>query len=567
MAYDIYTNIPGPNIDTSLFVNAASRGIAAGNALPTKTTAIIQGALKGFEQGLDFRTQMQEQEVRQNQIEQLPTTNAIQEQQLQNAELANQLNTLKVDIASRTHELSIEDEIAKLTNEKGKLQQETALRNRLVDFNKTFQESDPLKQKQMIESGQYNDIFAANPNTYSQAITTVFPYLNQQEKAAASLNLKRANINNYHDKQALNNIKDLETAQLAAEDALGQLGVNEKVNLPPDQIPLKVEVVPLGKYITDDNGNITGQNDIYTPSSNAADLKIGNQIVAKDVDNATLKQIRTYKNKYNWVNDVYRNRALGQVGRAFNDTQKAISGATPQPQPRTQAPQEFTGFAPETTEEVSTTLEEGKVTPNIEAVKSIRKVPIVTKNRNINVTNNPKMYQAIQESLGLVESDYKPIMSTVKNLLTEASSKPEDSYNKYSQSQLIKLNEAKDQIGKYTSGLQFEKSPELQKTFTPEMVDLHNKIVDEFNYFIKDPMAEGFGMAAYLANNYKGITLDQLVKVSSPKDLYSIKQQGFYNEMLDQIVANVRSQISASEKALAKFGSRSSTFSSILNNG
>src|SRR3990170_3159310 len=510
MAYDIYTNIPGPNIDTSLFVNAASRGIAAGNALPTKTTAIIQGALKGFEQGLDFRTQMQEQEVRQNQIEQLPTTNAIQEQQLQNAELANQLNTLKVDIASRTHELSIEDEIAKLTNEKGKLQQETALRNRLVDFNKTFQESDPLKQKQMIESGQYNDIFAANPNTYSQAITTVFPYLNQQEKAAASLNLKRANINNYHDKQALNNIKDLETAQLAAEDALGQLGVNEKVNLPPDQIPLKVEVVPLGKYITDDNGNITGQNDIYTPSSNAADLKIGNQIVAKDVDNATLKQIRTYKNKYNWVNDVYRNRALGQVGRAFNDTQKAISGATPQPQPRT---------------------------------------------------------QATQESLGLVESDYKPIMSTVKNLLTEASSKPEDSYNKYSQSQLIKLNEAKDQIGKYTSGLQFEKSPELQKQFTSEMVSLHNKIVDEFNYFIKDPMAEGFGMAAYLANNYKGITLDQLVKVSSPKDLYSIKQQGFYNEMLDQIVANVRSQISASEKALAKFGSRSSTFSSILNNG
>jgi len=80
-------------------------------------------------------------------------------------------------------------------------------------------------------------------------------------------------------------------------------------------------------------------------------------------------------------------------------------------------------------------------------------------------------------------------------------------------------------------------------------------------------MAEGFGMAAYLANNYKGITLDQLIKVDSPKDLYSIKQQGFYNEMLDQIVVNIRSQIVASEKALLKFGSRSSTFSSILNNG
>ena len=72
MAYPVFQS-QGPQVNVSLFGDAAKTGVAVGQATPTFITSAIQGAEKGYQQGQDIR---------------------LKNAQIENAETISQINKL-----------------------------------------------------------------------------------------------------------------------------------------------------------------------------------------------------------------------------------------------------------------------------------------------------------------------------------------------------------------------------------------------------------------------------------------------------------------------------------------
>ena len=161
--YDFTSQLQGPVIPISLFGDAASQGANVGNAIPTGLTAGIQGAIKGYQQGQQIVATGQENTIRQNQIDNLDTTNAIQQQQLKNDTAIAQINTTKAAVDTTTQQLQIDDTSAKLTNDLQDNQKKIQDRKAEDDFSTLYKNSDPATQAHLVLGGQYNDVLSNNP--------------------------------------------------------------------------------------------------------------------------------------------------------------------------------------------------------------------------------------------------------------------------------------------------------------------------------------------------------------------------------------------------------------------
>lgn len=173
MAFDIFSQPQGANIDVSLFGDATRAGIAAGQALPTTTTSIIQGLTKGVQTGLDIVGEVQNIQIRQNQIDQLPITNQIQIQNLENAKQLGKVRELELQQASQLQGLELENKKITFEASTAKLKEDKLLRERRALFQDAFKASTPEQQAQMLFSGQWNDVFAYDKNLYANTIDIV----------------------------------------------------------------------------------------------------------------------------------------------------------------------------------------------------------------------------------------------------------------------------------------------------------------------------------------------------------------------------------------------------------
>lgn len=124
MAYDFFTAVPEPTVPISLFADAARAGAAVGNSIPTPVTAAIQGGIQGIQQGQqiasnaqNIEAQRQQNVVRQNQIEQLPVANEMDRLQLQNAEMVNNINAIKLRLQQKTEQQNLQLAEAKAKEE------------------------------------------------------------------------------------------------------------------------------------------------------------------------------------------------------------------------------------------------------------------------------------------------------------------------------------------------------------------------------------------------------------------------------------------------------------------
>lgn len=98
--YDFFTQPQGPAISPSLFPDAASAGIRAGNALPTTTTAIIQGAIEGIKTGQQINANYQAEQINQHTIDQFPVQDAIQAENLKQEQFETQIRGIQAETAA-----------------------------------------------------------------------------------------------------------------------------------------------------------------------------------------------------------------------------------------------------------------------------------------------------------------------------------------------------------------------------------------------------------------------------------------------------------------------------------
>lgn len=274
MAFDYYAQPQGPTVPINLFGEAATAGINAGNALPTELTAGIQGAIKGYSQGLDFTAQAQQNEIRQHQIDREPVTDAIQDVELKRAPTRNELESLTLDTEAKTHEIAIE-------NTKTKLQLENqAATQKLNDIKITksigqdLSSNDPNVRASVLTNPNYSDFLLRDENTAANVLSRLGNdkgLTEEQRNQALKLwdfskqkqyELERERLNALAKKEALGGIPDAQKG-LMKDPSIGQ--IMSTYNIPPTELGKRVQIFPYGLKTFNPDGTINtskADNDI-----------------------------------------------------------------------------------------------------------------------------------------------------------------------------------------------------------------------------------------------------------------------------------------------------------------
>jgi len=216
-SFDFFTQPQGPVIPISLFGDAARGGTEVGNAIPTGLTAAIQGGIKGYQIGQQIEANNLQNELRANQVQQLPVQNDIQQAQLESIRLRNQQGQLQTDLEAKTQNNRLDATNAQLKDNIVRFDQDRIIRQNADNFTNTFKNADPQQQAQMVLGGQYSDVFAKDPNLYKQSLQSI--YLNPRSNLDPTT---KANIGAFFQKS---NIKD--AYQRAADANLGQYQKSE----------------------------------------------------------------------------------------------------------------------------------------------------------------------------------------------------------------------------------------------------------------------------------------------------------------------------------------------------
>lgn len=265
---DAFPSLQGPAIPISIFGEAATAGTKVGQAIPSTTTAIVNGTIQGIKEGQQIQqngqaiqANDQNAQIRQNQINQLPVANAMQKAQLEREQNVNEIQALQLKSEQQTQDLQIDNVKAKLENDTNKQQQELNTRKEADAFT-TQMQAGGQQQLDAVFGGKYSKLFAQKPEYYKQALQSAYanPLATPEQKQSIDNYLKRSNATDYYQKQAAqrqslwNNAKEALLADPVTAAASTGLGVT------PDQVPDNVEFVQAGRYETDDNGRIQLDN-------------------------------------------------------------------------------------------------------------------------------------------------------------------------------------------------------------------------------------------------------------------------------------------------------------------
>lgn len=287
----IFSQPQGPVVPISLFGQAATAGTNVGNAIPTTTTAIIQGATEGFQKGLNIIEQTQQIAQRQNQIEMQPIENQIRQEYAKSLELRNQVDTLKAQNAVELNSLQLEETKATLQDNIEQLQQRKLVRDQSAAFSAQYSQADGNTKAQLLFGGQFDNLFAANPKLYEQSLRNLYmdpnSGLDLKVKEQLGTILTKNNIRNDYEKQRVQNYPNYVKASEKLFNGAGSV-MQENVGQPNAELFWSnAQVVPRGTYRVAPNSNrvlvdpITGQLQ-RTSETVSADKTLGVDVIYRD---------------------------------------------------------------------------------------------------------------------------------------------------------------------------------------------------------------------------------------------------------------------------------------------
>lgn len=532
MAFNVFTAIPEPKINISLFGDATTQGIAAGKNLPTTTTAIIQGAQEGIDRGLQTISRIENIETANIQQEvaraRLPYEGALAQERLEEAQLSNEVAQIQIEDAqvNRTEKQNLEKSTIGL--KETEIQNKTQQLQREEQFLGSFKNASADSQYNMLSSGEFSDVFSKNKNIYSQALDTALlnPNLSGEQKQAIDNLRKRSSAVDYYERLANTRAAKFQEAKeaLYASPLTSEVLSNTSDMLPED-VPDKVEFLPAGKYQMSEDGTrlkinpktgrrmlVEGFNPEDVKDKYIAVMKDNNQVVGSS---ATQKDFNTYK-------DYLAARKLqdGTFGRTAADRLTKRQEATPAKAASTQ-------FIP------SNATQGPQEAPEVRLMK-----------QSLDLSNNE--YKALENPL---QNLYKLSAKHVAERLPTTSS---------FLSQYKDLTQTVDTITNYMIKDEWDKSEAVKSKYTQADVDKWNQ--EQKKEFIKQLYSDTIYMSDlefYLdRQKVKGKSTDELFepfKIDNPQDLYRVQREPVLskkvNILYQQLVNQQRDQSSAGARA------------------
>lgn len=217
MAFDLLSQLRGPDVDINLFPQTASAGINAGNALPTPLTSAIKGAITGVSQGLSIEAQAQENEIRQHQIDRQPEADRAQEQALVNQDQINQINALKLDTAQKNHALELQVQDSELKQKNAEATQALEDFTNKKEISALLAANDAGKARSILSNPKLlQTVLNSSADYMNKVFGGLSPYMSQQEKDAAfkQLDFKRSMELDAAASRVKTSIRDKEAQQI-----------------------------------------------------------------------------------------------------------------------------------------------------------------------------------------------------------------------------------------------------------------------------------------------------------------------------------------------------------------
>lgn len=525
MSFDVYRSV-GPNVSVSLFGDAAAQGAALGKAIPNFVTSAIEGAQEGYKYSQEAEARSQESEIRQHAIDRMEETDHAQDVQTQNNESIAKINELKAQVAQQNFDLSAEADAAQLTNERDKNQQIIALRNKANQFAEQFSSASPQDQAQMVISGKYADIFAADKSIFTTAGSTVFANQANGLDTATRENLGRAlHVTRTQDWYQQKAAKDLDKFN-AARDAAGATPLTNllyksgKLSIPAEQYATALQFFPADSVLTDSSGAALKNPDgsfMLNPTP---------EVESKDrFDVFGPDDVRVYSGK----NDV--NNITGKANDAYSEYAKLLSyqngeqmelaiSQTTKPKGQTQVQQ------------ASPT---GVQTFNTPAVAG----PEVTVKRD-------PLSSAIQSKFRVSDADFAAIATPVSNLREQIAFYARSPGARSSPAAITTMNNTKERIVRGIAASEFKADPTLKKEYNPEAVQKWNdsvrsKLARIQSIQVNSRIASlglggAIGMNIFDPLSAQFNALYNISKVNSPEDLYFKNQQSKLEAELNALI-------------------------------
>lgn len=525
MAYDYYSQMQGPAISVSLFADSYSKGVDAGNAVPSPVKAVVDGLLGGYQTGQKIQQNNQVLEQNQHTIDRQPVEDQLQDEQLQAAQQKNDIQALELEVAQGTQTEQLDYTKAALTEKANQLKAQSALRKKGEDFSKAYQEAaTPQLKKQLIFSGQFNDYFAANPNAFKSSVLNpeVFGTLTDSEKQAVTLGIGKKEAISYADKIAQQNAPKLKSAASAWDSsATGtHLAVATGINNDPVKVANSVMIVPTGQYQVDPatgrakrdltvkqgaNNFVLGTPDVASKTYQA--FSKDGRLLQSDISEEDKKLYDQVKKLDPLVNGTYKQQQVAKVEAQAKAAQKppvaqATTGVSPEASTRSQT---FNNNSPKV-EEFGPYLSTSSTSPaaTVEQIDPLQ--------AEIKQTFNLTDTQA--STLKTPISFFNAAVRTYADL---------PAGQNWAGAQLTK-NAAIDMLSQTVADSEFVNNEALKLLYTPKKVEEYNKSIDSS------------------LGNMLGIT--ETLKVSDPSSLYYKDRKPAlvlqFNQLFDKAVAVAR---------------------------
>lgn len=475
----------GPNIDIRLFGDAAQAGAKLGAEIPSALTSIVSGA----EQGIDFASKLQEREA-----------------QTRNTQAEAQINELKLKEAQDTETEQIQATKADLLADTEKKTNLAALETQKADFYQELNEADPTQRAKLVLGNKYAQLFAADKNLFNQQLENVYFDSNNGVDAATrgrvGQALKIGKESAYRDHLAAQNEDKLIASTTALYDEPVVQAAAEKLNITPEQVPYKMQLVEHGKYETAD-GNLIPDIEAgggwklkkgYSPelsknSWDAIDPATGTVIDdTGSINDKTRHALSLYKQNVATVGGQYKLRGLEEVSKTPANDKSNISG--------------------QQVDVPTFGKEESFKREAFPSSEDLHPADRIADDLSKSLKVDPKYLK--ETARPTLESLYSHITDYIKNPLSRGNAETLRDYNT-----------TVNTLAKSITNNQFENSEGLRAQYTDSHVEAYNKTLSS---------SIGGSEGSQIGDIFN------IFKASSPEDLYYIKQSPIIESVINKYV-------------------------------
>lgn len=527
MAYSIFSQPSGPQVDVSLFGDAANAGIQGGANLPTTTTSIIRGVTEGIQTGQQIQTNQQQIELNKQRLEQAPLDTELKEAQIEGQQITNQ-------------------------GARQKLQQEEALIQRENEFLSQYQAlaNQPQAQAQLVLSGKYADVLGKDPNLGKQVVTQIGAAggFTQSQMDSLQYQFGAKSIQNKYQELAQREYPNYLKAK-------GEYDVNkaidaaaEEAGISRDMVGSKIDFRPAGKFKVEAGKIVplSAEEALVTPSTSGTyDMFVtGEQGTIKISRPATQEE---YDNRNRFLQQQAVQTGLA-AEREIKQTLK-VPGAGKTAAEAT-AQQESLG--PNAAQENLTAPKGTQVSiPGVDQLSGKNKLQVWRPN-SPTITDEDTFKQGSIGMLQIPEATYeanKDTFASIADVLIRDTSKPKtltDVAMSYDDSTALEASkqDLTNIVAKENFNRLVRTSPAIRLKYNERAVAAHNEEVERARS-VANSSRFGFGddLSRVVNPEYLSQMNNKLTTVQTPEELYALDNKANYEAVVDNYVSTVRDSI------------------------